>query len=47
MRVVPNAAGSEVVFTLFQRPEVSEAEFARDAATVTKDLRALKTVLAG
>jgi hypothetical protein len=45
MRVVPNGAGSEVVFTLFQRPGMSDEEFARDARTVETDLRKLKSVL--
>jgi hypothetical protein len=45
MRVVPNGAGSEVIFTLFQRPGMSDEEFARDARTVETDLRKLKSVL--
>jgi hypothetical protein len=46
LRVVPrDAARSEVVFTLFRRPGVSEAEFERDAAAVEGDLRALKELL--
>jgi uncharacterized protein YndB with AHSA1/START domain len=45
MRVVPNGAGSEVVFTLFQHPGMSDEEFARDARTVETDLRKLKQVL--
>ncbi|MGN6104302.1 MAG: SRPBCC family protein [Kofleriaceae bacterium] len=45
MRVVANAEGSEVIFTLFRRPEVSDAELAADAAAVARDLAALKALL--
>ena len=47
MRVVPNGSGSEVVFTLFQWPNMSEEKFAEDARLVERDLRALKKVLEG
>jgi hypothetical protein len=45
IRVIPNGAGSEVVFTLFRRAGVSPAQFARDAQAVEKDLRTLKRLL--
>jgi hypothetical protein len=45
MRVVPNGAGCEVIFTLFRRPGMSDQQFARDARTVDADLRKLRTVL--
>jgi hypothetical protein len=45
MRVFPNHDGSEVVFTLFRRPEVSDQEFAQDARSVEKDLATLKSLL--
>jgi hypothetical protein len=45
MRVMPNGAGSEVVFVLFRRPGVSDAEFERDAAAVARDLDSLKGLL--
>jgi len=45
MRVFPNGDGSELVFTVYQRPGVSEETFAEDATAVTKDLEALKTLL--
>lgn len=45
MRVVPNGDGSEVIFTLFQPPEVSDSRFAEDAAMVERDLGTLKRVL--
>ena len=45
VRVMPNGAGSEVVFTLFRRPCVSAAQFAQDAQAVEKDLRTLERLL--
>jgi hypothetical protein len=45
IRVIPNGDGTEVVFTLFRRPGVSEAEFSADAQAVEKDLRTLKRLL--
>jgi hypothetical protein len=45
IRVLPNGAGSEVVFTLFRRAGVSSAQFAQDAQAVEKDLRTLKRLL--
>lgn len=45
MRVMPTAGGSEVVFVLFRRPGVTDAELEADAAAVRRDLRALKRLL--
>jgi hypothetical protein len=45
MRVLPNADGAEVLFTLFQRPGMSDAEFAEDHRAVQTDLRKLKSIL--
>ena len=45
LRVLPNAQGSEVVFSLFRRPGVTDAELERDAAAVARDLAALKRLL--
>ena len=45
MRVVPNNEGSEVLFTLYQRPDVSNLMFAEDAKAVARDLQKLKTLL--
>ena len=46
MRVVARDDGrSEVIFTLFRRPGVSDAEFDADAGAVEKDLGALKEIL--
>ena len=42
MRVVPNAAGSELVMVIFQAPSVSVEEFERDVQAVTDDLARLK-----
>ncbi|MBI3574680.1 MAG: SRPBCC family protein [Gammaproteobacteria bacterium] len=45
MRVVPNSSGSEVIFTLFKTPEMSDKRFAEDAEMVERDLKTLKSVL--
>lgn len=45
MRVMPNGTGSEVIFTVFQPPEMSDAQFAEDVALVEHDLRTLKRVM--
>jgi hypothetical protein len=45
MRVISNGEGSEVLFTLFQTPDMSDQEFAEDAKQVQRDLATLKTVL--
>ena len=45
MRVLPNDDGSEVVFTVYQRPDVSAEAFAEDTAAVQRDLESLKTLL--
>ena len=45
MRVVPNGSSSEVVFTLFKTPEMSDKQFAEDAGMVERDLKTLKSVL--
>jgi hypothetical protein len=45
MRVFANGDGSEVVFTLFQRPGMASDEFARDADWVRRDLLSLKNRL--
>lgn len=44
-RVLPNARGSEVVFSIFRRPEVSPEEFLRDQNAVNADLNALKQLI--
>ncbi len=45
MRVLPNGAGSEFVFSLFRQPGMSDEQFAADARAVQGDLRRLKEVL--
>ena len=45
MRVVANGAGSEIIFTLFRLPHMSEEKFAADADWVRRDLNGLKTLL--
>ena len=45
MRVVPNGSGSEVIFTLFQWPNMSDEQYAEDVGLVERDLTTLKTIL--
>lgn len=45
MRVAPNGTGSEVQFTLFQTPGMSDEQFATDAKTVQTDLNNLARLL--
>jgi len=45
MRVVPNGSGSEMMFTLFRLPDMSEEQYAADAELVGQDLRTLKDIL--
>jgi len=46
-RVLPNADGSEVVFTIFRRDLMDEDAFEADATAVRADLERLKTILEG
>lgn len=45
VRVIASDAGSEVVFTLRRRAEMSDADFERDADMVAADLARLKEVM--
>ncbi|CAG1001840.1 MAG: hypothetical protein OIN86_03845 [Candidatus Methanoperedens sp.] len=45
MRVFPNSDGSELIFTLYRRQDMSEKMFDEDAKAVTRDLHKLKTLL--
>jgi hypothetical protein len=45
LRVVPNGAGSELVFTLVRRRGVTDEEFDADANAIQRDLGALKALL--
>jgi hypothetical protein len=45
MHVYPNNDGSELIFTLYQWPDLSDQMFAEGAKAVTRDLEKLKTLL--
>lgn len=45
VRVVPNATGAEVSFTLFRQPAMSAEDFERDAGLVAADLATLKRLM--
>ena len=45
MRVFPNSSGSELIFTLYRRPEMSDKMFADDAKLVKSDMKKLKNLL--
>lgn len=45
MRVIANGGGSELLFTLFREPGMSDERFAGDLEFVRKDLNVLKSVL--
>lgn len=45
MRVISNGTGSELIFTLFRLPGISDKKFAEDAEWVKRDLNALKNLL--
>lgn len=47
MRVVANGSGSEVIFTLFRQPGMSDEQVTEDAAWVERDLGTLKNILEG
>ena len=47
LRVIANGDGAEVLLTLFRQPGMSDADFARDAAWVRRDLQALKSMIEG
>ena len=47
MRVVPFAGGSEIIFTLLRRPEMTDEQFAEDQRLVASDLATLKKVMEG
>lgn len=44
-RVLSNAKGGEVVFTLYRLPRMGDREFEHDASLITKDLETLKRLL--
>jgi hypothetical protein len=45
LRVVPNADGCDVVFTVHRRDGMSDAELDADVAAVTEDLATLRSLL--
>lgn len=45
LRVIANNTGSEVLFTVFKLPGMTDEQFREDAASVQKDLEALKKLL--
>ncbi|MNY08346.1 hypothetical protein D3C86_1411950 [compost metagenome] len=45
MRVIPNGTGSELQFTLFRQPDMSQERFEDDARWVERDLHNLKRIL--
>ena len=47
MRVIRNGEGSELIFTLFRLPKISDPKFASDAALVARDLQSVKDALEG
>jgi hypothetical protein len=42
---VPNGSGSELTFTLFRQPAMTDQKFQEDAEWVLRDLTKLKAVL--
>ena len=47
MRVVPNGRGSELIFTLIRRSDMSSEQFAEDRQAIEKDLATLKKIVEG
>jgi hypothetical protein len=47
MRVLANGEGSEVVFTLYRRPGVTDEAFAADERAIAADLATLRWLLEG
>jgi len=45
LRVLRDGDGCEVVFTIRQRPEMTDKDFKRDADAVAKDLATLKSLV--
>jgi len=45
LRVIANGTGSEVLFTLFQQPGMTDEQFEKDVGMVQRDLETLKRLL--
>lgn len=46
LRIIANGDGAEVLLTLFRQPGVSDEQFATDAEWVSRDLAALRALMA-
>ena len=47
MRVVENGEGAEVILTLYRQPDMDDERFSADIKLITRDLRALRTLVGG
>ena len=45
LRVIPNGSGSELTFTLFRQPDMTDQKFKEDAEWVLRDVTKLKEIL--
>lgn len=45
MRILPNGDGSEIIFTVFKQPWMTDESFAKDIGLVEQDLKSLKAVM--
>jgi hypothetical protein len=45
MRVFPNKGGSELIFTLYRRPGMSDRDFRKDEEQIKADLEKLKALV--
>lgn len=45
MRVIPNGEGSELIFTLYKQPDMSDEKFNEDTTWIKKDLTKLKNIV--
>jgi hypothetical protein len=45
LRVLANGTGSEIIFTLFRSPDMTDEKYAEDMKLVEQDLRTLKDLL--
>lgn len=45
MRVVANGDGSEVIFTLYRLPRMTDEDFERDSNFISNDLKTLKSIM--
>jgi hypothetical protein len=45
LRVIPNGSGSELLFTIFRSPDMTDEKFAEDIGLVERDLNTLKQIL--